>query len=82
MIDGEETKRIADRYSGSDLAAAWGWTDAYLAGHFVAAKAAYYVEYDHTKTSMNDGHTEQYFCLAQNVETGAWTIIDTTSPNT
>ena len=81
-VDEEETKRILEMYSGSELAKARGWTDEYLAEHFVVVWANYYVEYDHAKTFMNDGDTEQFFYLTQSVETREWTIIDNTSPNT
>jgi hypothetical protein len=81
-VDDDETKNAVRRYSGSELARARGWTDKYLAAHFVAVRAKYYVEYDHTKTFMNDGFTEQYFYLTQDVRTGEWTIIDNTGPNT
>ncbi|EGB19832.1 hypothetical protein HMPREF9475_01020 [[Clostridium] symbiosum WAL-14673] len=40
------------------------------------------MEYDHTKTFMDDGHTQQYFYLTQDTETGEWTISDNTSPDT
>lgn len=81
-VDVDETMRIAAMYSGSGLAQARGWTDEILADHFVVVWAKYYVEYDHTKTFMDDGYTEQYFYLTQNTETGEWTIIDNTSPDT
>lgn len=81
-VDDDETARVATMYSGSELAEARGWTDEYLAKHFVVVWAKYYVEYDHTKTFMDDGYTQQYFYLTQNVETGEWTIVDNTSPNT
>lgn len=81
-VDEDETTRVAAMYSGSELAEARGWTDEYLAEHFVVVWAKYYVEYDHTKTFMDDGFTEQYFYLTQDTETGEWTIIDNTSPNT
>ena len=81
-VDESETERVAERYSGSDLAKARGGTDEYLAGHFVVVWARYYVEYDHTKTFMDDGYTEQYFYLTQDVKTGKWEIIDNTSPST
>lgn len=80
-IDEDETARVVAMYSGSELAQARGWTDEYLAEHFVVVWAKYYVEYDHTKTFMNDGYTEQYFYLTQDTETGEWTISDNTSPN-
>lgn len=81
-IDEMETRRVVERYSGSALAAKRGWTDEYLKEHFVVVKAQYDVEYDHTKTFLEDGHTEQYFYLTQEVKTGEWQIVDNTSPNT
>ena len=81
-IDEDETARVTAMYSGSELAQSRGWTDEYLAKHFVVVYANYYVEYDHTKTFMDDGQTQQYFYLTQDTETGEWTIIDNTSPNT
>lgn len=81
-IDDDETARVVTMYSGSELASARGWTDEYLAEHFVVVWAKYYVEYDHTKTFMDNGYTEQYFYLTQDTETGEWTISDNTSPDT
>lgn len=81
-VDYNETARVTAMYSGSELAEARGWTNGYLAENFVVVWAKYYVEYDHTKTFIDDGYTEQYFYLTQDTETGEWTIIDNTSPNT
>lgn len=78
----DETERVRAGYMGSDLAKARGWTDEYLADHFVVVRVKYYVEYDHTKTFLDDGYTEQFFYLTRNVKTGEWTITDNTSPNT
>ena len=80
-VDESETERIIQRYTGSDLAKERGWTDEYLAEHFVVVWAKYYVEYDHTKTFIDDGYTEQYFYLTQDIKSGEWTIFDNTSPN-
>ena len=80
-VDESETERILQMYSGSDLAKDRGWTDEYLAEHFVVVWAKYYVEYDHTKTFLDDGLTEQYFYLTQDIKSGKWTISDNTSPN-
>ena len=79
QIDEEETVRIVAMYSGSDLAKARGWTDEYLDKHFVVVRAIYYVEYDHTKTFMDDGYMEQYFYVTQDTESGKWRISDNTS---
>lgn len=81
-IDGEETARVRARYIGSELAEAWGWTNEYLENHFVVVWAKYYVEYDHTKTFLDDGFTEQYFYLTEDEKAGAWTIIENDSPKT
>ena len=78
-IDQEETERVAAMYTGSELAQSRGWTDGYLAEHFVVVRAKYYVEYDHTKTWLDDGEVEQYFYLAQELKTGAWVIVDNTT---
>lgn len=80
-IDDEETKRVVQMYSGSELAETRGWTDEYLAEHFIVVWASYYVEYDHTKTFLEDGHIGQYFYLMQD-ETGIWTIVDNTGAYT
>ena len=81
-IDEAETERVKARYIGSELAEAWGWTDEYLEEHFIVVWAKYYVEYDHTKTFLDDGPTEQYFYLSEDVKTGEWTIVENDSPRT
>lgn len=75
-VDEAETQRMIGNYTGSELAQSRGWTDAYLAEHFLAVRAKYYVEYDHTKTFLEDGDIDQFFYLIEDVETGLWTIID------
>lgn len=75
-LDAAETERIIERYSGSDLANSRGWTDEYLSQHFLAVRAKYYVEYDHTKTFIDDGDIVQYFYLVEDVDSGNWIIID------
>ena len=75
-IDRDETARMVTMYQGSELAKSRGWTDAYLSEHFLAVKATYYVEYDHTKTFLEDGNIEQYFYLVEDMENGWWTVID------
>lgn len=75
-VDKAETKRMIGNYTGSELAQSRGWTDEYLAEHFLAVRAKYYVEYDHTKTFLEDGDIDQFFYLIEDTETGLWTIID------
>ncbi len=62
----------------SDLARERGWSEELLSSHFAAVKAKYYIEYDHTKTFIDDGYTEQYFYLIE--ENGSWVIVENTSP--
>ena len=75
-VDEAETQRMIGNYAGSELAQSRGWTDAYLAEHFLAVRAKYYVEYDHTKAFLEDGDIDQFFYLIEDMETGLWTIID------
>lgn len=75
-VDEAETRRMIGNYTGSELAQSRGWTDAYLAEHFLAVRAKYYVEYDHTKTFLEDGDIDQFFYLIEDTETGFWTIVD------
>ena len=75
-VDKVETERVIGMYSSSELAKERGWTDEYLAEHFVVVWAKYYVEYDHTKTFLDDGCLGQYFYLTQNEKSGLWTIIE------
>ena len=67
---------MIENYTGSELAQSRGWTDDYLAEHFLAVRAKYYVEYDHTKTFLDDGNIDQFFYLIEDTESGVWTIID------
>ena len=75
-IDQEETARAVKRYRGSELAQSLGWTDQYLAEHFVAVRAEYLAVYDHTKTFLDDGRVCQYFYLTRDPKSGQWTIWD------
>lgn len=75
-VDKAETKRMIGNYAGSELAQSRGWTDEYLAEHFLAVRAKYYVEYDHTRTFLEDGDIDQFFYLIEDMETGLWTVID------
>lgn len=80
QIDEEQTDLVRTRYTGSELAKEKGWTEEYLAEHFIVVRASYYVEYDHTKTFLDDGRIEQYFYLTQDSKTGKWMIIENDSP--
>jgi hypothetical protein len=75
-IDEDETARVIENYIGGELARRRGWSDEYLAEHFIVVKTVYYAEYDHTKTYRDDGYNVQYFYLTQDVKTGKWTIVD------
>lgn len=56
--------------------------DAYLGAWNAIPPARYYTAYDHTKTFMNDGYTEQYFYLTRDARTGKWGIAENTAPDT
>ena len=80
IIDNDETARMIEIYQGSELAKSRGWTDEYLAEHFLAVRAKYYIEHDHTKTFLDDGNIDQYFYLVEDVGSGLWTVIDDSTP--
>ena len=74
-VNEAETKRVAQERMGSELAIARGWSDDMLDDHFVVVDAAYYIEYDHTRTPLEGGNVTQQFYLMQN-EDGRWIIVD------
>lgn len=79
VIDYDETERVVGLYTGSVQAESRGWSDEYLAEHFIVVRALYDVEYDHTKTFLSAGKKEQNFYLAEDIETGRWKIVDNDS---
>lgn len=75
-IDEAETERVVERFIKGVIAERRGWSDEYLAEHFLVVKAVYYAEYDHTQTTRSDGEVTMYFYLTQDVDSGTWTIVD------
>lgn len=75
-IDEAETERVVERFIKGVIADRRGWSDEYLAEHFLVVKAVYYAEYDHTQTTRSDGEVTMYFYLTQDVDNGVWTIVD------
>lgn len=75
-IDKAETARVAERFISGVIAERRGWSDEYLAEHFIVVKAVYYAEYDRTKTTRSDGNVVQYFYLTQDIDSGKWMIVD------
>ncbi len=75
-VDEAETERVVERFIKGVLAERRGWSDEYLAKHFIVVKAVYYAEYDPAKTTRSDGEITMYFYLAQDVDSGEWTIVD------
>ena len=75
-IDEAETARVIENFIRGELAQRRGWSDEYLAEHFMVIKAVYYAEYDRSKTYRADGYNIQYFYLTRDVKTGKWTVID------
>lgn len=74
-IDPDESERFINTYKGSELARERMWTDELL-DNLTAVKAIYRTEYDHSKTFIDDGYTEQYFYLIKDNSSEAWEIID------
>lgn len=77
-IDSAETERIAELWTGSELAESRGWNGIDLRENLFAVKAQYYAEFDHGKTFLDDGFLEQYFYVIR--KNGVWEIADRTSP--
>lgn len=75
-IDEAETERVVERFIEGVIADRRGWSDEYLAEHFLVVKAVYYAEYDHAQTTRSDGEVIMYFYLTQDVNSGKWTIVD------
>ena len=75
-VDEAETERVVERFIKGIIAERRGWSDEYLAEHFLVVKAVYYAEYDHAQTTRSDGEVTMYFYLTQDVDSGAWTIVD------
>lgn len=69
-------RRVTERVISGVIAQWRGWSDEYLAEHFVVVKAVYYAEYDHAKTTRSDGDVVMYFYLAQDADSGRWRIVD------
>ena len=75
-VDLEETQRVRDRFIKGVIAERQGWSDEYLAEHFVVVEAIYYAEYDATMTTRSDGKVVQYFYLTRDTESGKWSVVD------
>ena len=75
-IDEAETARTVEWFLSGPIAEWNDWSEEYLAGHFLAVKAVYYAEYDHTQTTRSDGEVTMYFYLTRDVDSGEWSIVD------
>lgn len=75
-IDEAETERVVERFIKGVIAKRHGWSDEYLAEHFLVVKAVYYAEYDHAQTTRSDGEVTMYFYLTRDAGSGEWTIVD------
>ena len=75
-VDENETRRVAEQFISGVIAERRGWSDEYLAEHFIVVKAVYYAEYDAAQTTRSDGNVVQYFYLTRDPETGKWSIVD------
>lgn len=75
-VSDEETKRIQEQYTGSDLAKTNDWSDEFIAENMIAVSAQYTVDYDNTKVPYNEGSLTQYFYLVRENQDAAWLIWD------
>ena len=75
-VSEQETSRIRQMYTGSELAQTNGWTDAYLAENMIAVYAQYTVDYDNTKVPYEEGDLAQYFYLIRQDKDSPWLIWD------
>lgn len=79
-IDPNESERIINTYKESELAKKRRWSNEVL-DDLIAIKTIYYTEYDHSKTFIDDGYTEQYFYLIKDDSSEDWEIMDIASPH-
>lgn len=75
-VDKVETERVVERFIKGVIATRRGWSDEYLAEHFLVVKAVYDAEYDPAKTTRSNGEITMYFYLTQDVNSGVWAIVD------
>lgn len=78
-VSDEETKRIQEEYTGSDLAKKNGWSDEYIAENMTAVVAQYTVDYDNTKVPYDEGSVTEAFYLIRKDSASPWLIWDTIS---
>jgi len=75
-VSDEKTAMIQKRYSGSDLAKSYGWSDEFIAKNMIAVSAQYSVDYDNTRVPYPDGEQTQVFYLVRDSSDSAWLIWD------
>ena len=75
-VDWDETYRLAEMYSGNELALERGWSDEDLDEKFYVIAAEYDAEYDPSKTALESGHIRQTFGMMYHEESDEWEIID------
>lgn len=73
-VSDEETQSIKERYTGSDLAQNYGWSDEFIKENLIAIYAKYTIDYDNTKVPYNDGEITQYFYLVRSDKDSPWRI--------
>jgi len=73
-ISMEETKKIRKRYSKSDLAKKYGWTENYVNENMIAVFAKYAVDFDNNIVPNDGGDISQYFYLIRDKKNMSWLI--------
>ena len=80
-VSGEETQRMKEMYTGSDLAQSQGWSDKYISENMIVVSSQYTVDYDNTRVPYQEGTLTQDFILIRNDKDSSWLIWDATSPS-
>jgi hypothetical protein len=71
-ISESESKRMSDRYAGSELADTYNWSLEFCRENLVAVIVKYIVKYDNTRVSADGGNITQYMYMARNTRTANW----------
>jgi len=80
-VSDEETQRMQEMYTGSELAQSRGWSDEYLSENMIVVSTQYTVDYDNTKVPYTEGTLTQDFILIRDDQGSPWLIWDISSPS-
>ena len=75
-VSPEETQREKERYTGSELAQSYHWSNEYIAENMIVVYTKYTVDYDNTKVPYQEGTLAQYSILIRDDKNSPWLIWD------